>query len=497
MPPFRPSPTRPRRQWLSGRHMQSSVLMPLVAGVDSSTQSTKVELRDASSGDLVAVGRGAHPATTPPRSEQPPESWAGALGDALAQCGAAVAEIAAIAVAGQQHGLVTLDAAGDVVRPAKLWNDTESAPQAEALVARFGGPAAWAAAVGSVPVAAFTVTKLAWLKANEPASFARVARVGLPHDYLTWRLCGRWVTDRGDASGSGWYSAAQGAYRHDVLALVEAEAAWLPEVLGPLERAGETAAVFGLPAGAAVGPGTGDNMGAALGLGLRPGDVVVSIGTSGTAYAVSSVATADPSGAVAGFADATGRFLPLVCTLNATKVTDAVARLLGVDHAEFDRLALDCAAGAGGVVLVPYLDGERTPNRPAATGLLAGLRSDVSRSQLARAAVEGVICGLLDGIDALIDAGVDVGGRLYLVGGGARSAAYRQILADLTGREVTVPHEDEVVATGACVQAAAVLSQRAPTDIAQSWGLGAGDMVEPASGVDHCAVREAYALARG
>ena len=471
--------------------------MPLVAGVDSSTQSTKVELRDAASGELVAVGRGAHPATTPPRSEQPPQAWAAALGEALAQCGAAVAEVAAISVAGQQHGLVTLDALDEVVRPAKLWNDTESAPEAEALVARFGGAQAWAAAVGSVPVAAFTVTKLAWLANHEPAAFARVARVGLPHDYLNWRLCGRWVTDRGDASGSGWYSPAEGRYRDDVLELIAADRAWLPEVLGPLDVAGETPAVFGLPAGVIVGPGTGDNMGAALGLGLGPGDVVVSVGTSGTAYAVSSVATADPSGAVAGFADATGRYLPLVCTLNATKVTDVVARLLGVDHAAFDRLALAAPAGAGGLTLVPYFDGERTPNRPHATGLLAGLRSDVSREDVARAAVEGVICGLLDGVDALVAAGVDVAGRLYLVGGGARSAAYRQVLADLTGREVTVPHEDEVVAAGACVQAAAVLSQRPPAEIAAAWGLGVGDTVAPNAAADHGAVRAAYAAARG
>jgi xylulokinase len=470
--------------------------MPLVAGVDSSTQSTKVELRDADSGVLVATGRGAHPPTSPPRSEQSPLAWWSALDTALAACGAHIADVAAISVAGQQHGLVTLDGAGAPVRPAKLWNDTESAAEAAALVARMGA-GWWAAATGSVPVAAFTVTKLAWLADHEPDAFARIARVGLPHDYLSWRLSGAWATDRGDASGSGWWSPAENRYRDDVLALVGASPAWLPEVLGPLDPAGAVAGGNRLPAGALVGPGTGDNMGAALGLGLRAGDAVISVGTSGTAYAVSATPTADVSGAVAGFADATGQYLPLVCTLNATKVTDAVAALLGVDRATFDRLALAGPPGSGGLVVLPYFDGERTPNRPDATGVMAGLRPGVTREQVARAAVEGVICGLLDGVDALVAAGVAVSGRLYLVGGGARSAAYRQVLADLAGRPVTVPHEDEVVATGACVQAAAVLHRRAPAGVAAAWGLGAGTLVEPSAGAAAAAeVRAAYGAVR-
>jgi xylulokinase len=234
-------------------------------------------------------------------------------------------------------------------------------------------------------------------------------------------------------------------------------------------------------------------MAGALGVGLRPGDVVMSIGTSGTVYAVSDAPTADATGIVAGFADATGRHLPLVCTLNATKVTEAVRRLLGVDHAQLDELALAAAPGAGGVTLLPYLDGERTPDRPDATGVLAGLRSDVGREQLARAAVEGVVCGLLDGLDALT-AAAPTAGQLILVGGGARSRAYRQVLADLSGRRVLVPRVEEQVAAGACVQAAAVVSRSEPADIADGWDLGTGDLVEPGAGAVAAAeVRAAYA----
>ena len=386
--------------------------MPIVAGVDSSTQSTKVELRDAHTGERQGLATAPHPPTHPPRSEQDPAAWWAAFESCWDELGRPA--VAAIAVAGQQHGMVAMDAAGQVIRPAKLWNDTESAPDAGWLIKQLDrGATAWAEACGSVPVAAFTVTKLSWLHRSEPEHWARLARVLLPHDWLTWRLTGRFTTDRGDASGTGYWSPDEGAYRWDLLRIVDGERDWftvVPEVLGPLDDAGAWHA-------AVVAPGTGDNMAAALGLGVRPGDVVVSLGTSGTVYAVSEQPTADATGAVAGFADATGRYLPLVCTLNATKVTDAVAGLLGVDHDGLDALAANAAPGAGGLTLLPYLDGERTPNRPGASGVLAGLRSDVSRSQLARAAFEGVVCGLLDAYDAL-GALAPTGGRLLLTGGG-------------------------------------------------------------------------------
>jgi xylulokinase len=479
---------------------------PLVAGVDSSTQSTKVEVRELDRGRLVGRGRAPHPRTTPPRSEQSPDDWWAALVAAMASAGADAAtrgaslhDVVAISVGAQQHGLVVLDANGAVLRPAKLWNDTESAPEANQLVAQLGA-SGWAEATGSVPVASFTVTKLAWLARHEPEVLHRVASVLLPHDWLTWRLCGQRVTDRGDASGTGYWSPAEGQWRPDVLELVGLHpdngwSACLPTVLGPAEAAGtlttEAATALGLTPGIAVGPGTGDNMAAGLGLGLAPGDVAISLGTSGTVYAASTSPTHDATGQVAGFADATGSFLPLVCTLNATQVTDTVARLLGIDHREFDHVALQAAPGAGGVVLLPYLNGERTPNRPHATGVVAGLRSDVSREQLARAAVEGVVCGLLDGLDALVNLGVDTTGRLLLIGGGAQSTAYRHVVATLAARDVT----------GAAVQAAAVAAGHGLLDISRHWHR-AGDTPDdvvatgPGAAAISAEVRQAYAARR-
>lgn len=403
-----------------------------------------------------------------------------------------------MAVAGQQHGMVALDAARQVIRPAKLWNDTEAAPDADRLLGQLAdGARGWAEACGTVPVASLTISKLAWLRRTEPDSWSQLAHVVLPHDWLTARLTGglatgHLATDRGDASGTGYWSPATGRYRHDLLALVDADRDWadaVPVVLDGHDAAGEWA-------GAVVAAGTGDNMAGALGVGLRPGDVAVSIGTSGTVYSVSDRPTADPSGAVAGFADAAGRFLPLVCTLNATRVTEVVRRLLDVDHARFDELALAAPPGSGGVTFLPYLDGERTPNRPAATGILAGLRGDFDRERMARAAVEGVVCGLLDGLDALA-AFAPTGGRLVVVGGGARSRSYPAVLADLTGREVVVPRAHEQVAAGACVQATATLTSADPADIADTWGLAAGDLVEPTPGAGRRAeIRAAYAALR-
>ncbi len=474
-----------------------------VAGIDSSTQSTKVEVLRIDDGAVVGVGRAPHPPTTPPRSEQDPEAWWTALAKAMAQIEPQVRSgIAALAVAGQQHGLVLVDADGVPLRAAKLWNDTESAPQAAALVAASGADV-WVDRCGSVPAAAFTVTKLAWVADNEPDLIERIDKVMLPHDYLTWRLTGEHVTDRGDASGTGWWSPSVEEYVDEVLdPIAPSLADRLPTVLGPTASAGtvrgDVARSLGLPDDVIVGPGSGDNMGGALGLGLRPGDLAVSIGTSGTAYAVSGSPTADVSGAVAGFADATGNFLPLVCTLNATKVTEAVRRLMGVDYGPFDRLALSAPVGAGGVVLVPYLDGERTPNRPSATGLLTGIRSDVEQPQLARAAFEGVVCGLLDGVEALESSGVDLGGRTFLIGGGAKSAAYGRIMADLSQRTLTIPDDDETVASGAAVQAAVVAGAGGFAEVADRWGLGHGPTVEADAAVVDAAAeaRQTYRHAR-
>ena len=427
--------------------------MALVAGIDSSTQSCKVVVRDLRTGVLARVGRAPHPDGT----EVHPDAWWAALDAAVAAAGG-LDDVAAVAVGGQQHGMVCLDDTGRVVRPALLWNDTRSAGAAADLIAELGGPRPWAEAVGLVPVASFTVTKLRWLADHEPGNAGRTAAVCLPHDWLTWRLGGApgldaLVTDRGDASGTGYWSAATGKYRMDLLARALGHEAAVPRVLGPAEAAG---AVGG--GGAVLGPGTGDNAAAALGVGAEPGDVIVSIGTSGVVSAVAEVPAADPTGTVAGFADATGRFLPIVVTLNAARVLDAAARILGVDHATLARLALSAPPGSDGLVVVPYLEGERTPNRPDATGAVHGLRLATSTpAHLARAAVEGVLCGLADGLDALVAHGARVE-RILLVGGGARSEAVRRIAPTVLGHRVRVPAPGEYVANGAARQAAWVLT---------------------------------------
>ena len=460
----------------------------LVAGVDSSTQSTKVEVRELDTGAVVARAAAPHTPTTPPRSEQDPQVWWDAFQTAWAAVGSP--DVDAISVGGQQHGMVVLDEDRKVVRPAKLWNDTESAPDAGWLVKQLPGRAAdWAAAVGSVPVAAFTATKLSWLHRTEPEHWARLAHVLLPHDWMTLQLTGQLVTDRGDASGTGYWSPAAGEYRWDILAVLDRDRDWsgvVPRVAGPTEVVGEWNGID-------VACGTGDNMAAALGLGLQPGTAVLSLGTSGTAYAVCEHPTADVTGAVAGFADATGRFLPLACTLNATKVTDAIGRLLGADHAELDRLALSAPAGAEGLTLLPYFDGERTPDLPVATGSIAGLRSGVTREQLARAAFEGVVCGLLEALDAL--AAVAPLDGVRLVGGGARSAAYRQIISELCPWPVVVADAEEAVATGACVQAAAIALSVDHAEVARRWHLGDGVPLPAPSG-DGAGVRARYAELR-
>ncbi|GAA3766358.1 xylulokinase [Micromonospora maritima] len=485
--------------------------MPLVAGVDSSTQSCKVVVRDAETGALVRQGRAPHPAGT----EVEPAAWWDALRAAVAEAGG-LADVAAVSVGGQQHGMVCLDEAGEVVRPALLWNDTRSADAARDLVAEAGGGETgrrfWAEATGAVPVASFTATKLRWLARHEPANADRVAAVCLPHDWLTWRLAGApgldaLRTDRGDASGTGYWSPRTGEYRLDLLEQAFGRRPRVPVVLGPAEAAGQldpaalgdgpTAAgpVGGAGSGAAgrvlLGPGTGDNAAAALGVGAGPGDVVVSIGTSGTVFAVADAPAADAAGAVAGFADATGRFLPLVCTLNAARVLDAAATLLGVDLDTLGELALSAPAGADGLVLVPYLEGERTPDRPHATGELRGLTLGTSTpAHLARAAVEGLLCGLADGLDALLAQGARAD-RIILVGGGARSAAVRRIAPQVFGRPVVVPPPGEYVADGAARQAAWVaLGGDAPP----AWSIGDTEeyTAEPVP-----AIRERYARARG
>ncbi|AMB59440.1 xylulokinase [Microterricola viridarii] len=448
--------------------------MTLVAGVDSSTQSCKVLVTDAETGRIVRSGRAAHPDGT----EVDPEAWWQALCTAVADAGG-LADVAAISVGGQQHGMVALDADGHVIRPALLWNDTRSAAAAAALTAEVGADA-YAERTGVVPVASFTASKLRWLRDEEPGNAARVAAVALPHDWLSWRLRGygpegtsplgpvltELFTDRSDASGTAYWSAITNDYDRALLVAALGHDAVLPRVLAPGE-AGGVVHPAALPTGGGsasivVGPGAGDNAAAAFGLGATSGDVIVSIGTSGTVFAVTDSPSRDASGIVAGFADASGAYLPLVATLNAARVLDAVAGLLGVDYDELGRLALQAEPGAGGAVLVPWFEGERTPNLPDATAGLLGLTlANTTRSTVARAAVEGLLCGLADGLEAVRGQGVDAR-RILLIGGAAQNTAVQTIAAQVFAVPVLVPAPGEYVALGAARQAAWALEGVAP-----------------------------------
>ena len=460
----------------------------LVAGVDTSTQSCKVLVCDPASGQVVRVGRAAHPDAT----EVDPAHWWRAFEEATA--GGLLDGVAALAVGGQQHGMVLLGDDDEVVRDALLWNDTRSAGTASELVAELGGPGAWAAAVGVVPVAAITASKLRWVRDHEPATMDRSARVVLPHDWLSGRILAdgggfeAWTTDAGDASGTGYFSAGTREYRPDLLGLAAGRELAVPRVAGPAEVVGRTRS------GMALAAGTGDNMGAALGLGLRPGDVVVSLGTSGTAFARHDRQTADASGVVQSFADAEGGFLPLVCTLNAARVLTSGAAMLGVDLDGLSRLALAGEPGAGGLTLLPFLDGERTPNLPTATGSLHGLtRVNAAPENLARAVVEGMLLGLAGAVDAVRAAGCPVE-RVLLIGGAAASPAVQRIAPDLFGAPVAVPAPGEYVAIGAARQAAWAL---AGSEAPPRWEVAVDASVEPADLERGAETRTRYAAALG
>jgi xylulokinase len=349
-----------------------------------------------------------------------------------------------------------------------LWNDTRSAKEAEDLNREVGGDQVIARKVGSKLVASFTASKVRWMADHEPQNASRVASIALPHDWLSWQLQGgkdltKLFTDRSDASGTGYFDPSTSHYREEIvrLALRHDQNFTLPRIIEPSQFGGTT--LSGIP----IAAGAGDNAGAALGLQAQPGDVVVSLGTSGTAFAVSQTATHDPSGEVAGFADATGRYLPLVCTLNAARILDAACRILGKTHDEVGQLALAAKPGANGLTLLPYFEGERTPNRPTATGVFAGMNLNNSNPEdIARAMVEGMLAGLADAVDSLVALGVGVQ-RILLIGGAAKNPAVPVIASALFGREVLVPPAGEYVANGAAKQAAWALLGEMPT-----WDLG-------------------------
>ncbi|WP_080794112.1 xylulokinase [Corynebacterium pacaense] len=421
--------------------------MSLVLGVDSSTQSCKALLVDAETGEIVDRGRAAHPWGT----RIDPRVWVEAMEEATAGL---IDRADAISIAGQQHGMVVVDDRGEVVRDAMLWHDTSSAPEARELISELGGAQECISRTGSLMVASFTGAKLRWLRNHEPENAARVSAVMLPHDYLTWSITGRgrMVTDHGDASGTGYYDPRAREFRPELAELYLGHPLRLPELAAPAEIVGSTAA--GIP----VAAGTGDNMAAALGLQLGSGDVCVSIGTSGVASAVVAEPVADPTGLVAGFCDASGRYLPLACTLNGARVLDFAATLLGVDHGRLSDLALSGTPGSNGVVMLPYLAGERTPNRPDATGVISGLTGETSREDIARAVVEGVLSSLSDAVDAVESATGVVTGRIIFIGGATNNEAVRAIAPSIFGVDVVIPEAGEYVALGAARQAAWALA---------------------------------------
>jgi xylulokinase len=452
----------------------------LVLGIDSSTQSTKALLVDADDGTVVGSGTAPHP----PGTEVDPRAWLRAVDEATAGL---LERADAVSVAGQQHGMVALDDDGEPVRDALLWNDTRSAGAAGDLVEEMGGPQECADVVGSVLVASFTATKLRWLRDHEPDRARRVATVLLPHDYVSRHLSAPGTeafTDRGDASGTGYFATRSGEWRPDLAERALGRAVSLPRVVAPGTVAAPAA---GGVAGAVVAGGTGDNMGAALGMALRPGDVLLSVGTSGVASTVSATAVADGTGVVTGFADASGGFLPMVTTINAAGILDLQARWLGVDHQGLADLALEAPPGAGGTTLLPYYGGERTPNRPGAVGTWTGLTPATTRADLARAAYEALLCSLADAVDRLVDATGEQPRRLLLVGGATRSAALRALAPAVLGRPVTLPPSAEYVALGAARQAAWALSGAAEPPV---WP-GPETTVLEAEPTPH--VREVYA----
>lgn len=444
--------------------------MALVAGIDSSTQSCKVVIVDTVTGEIVRQGTAKHSSGT----EIDPQIWWDALLDAIDKADG-LQDVQALSIAGQQHGMVCLDDEGEVIRPAILWNDTRSASCAVDLINELGngdeqsGQLLWAQAVGSVPVASITVTKVRWLADNEPDNLKRTKAICLPHDWLTWKLMGATdlstlVTDRSDASGTGYVDCHSGQYRTDLFEMAlngvhpHPEQIILPRIAQPWECVGQTN--IEQAQGIKLGPGCGDNAGAALGLNLDEEQANISIGTSGVVAAVSNHPICDPRGLVTGFMDATGRWLPLAATLNASRIIDAMKEILGVDYDEFDRLALQAQPGCEGMTLLPYFEGERTPNLPDATAELTGMTLANCRPEnVARAAVEGLSDLLKGAMQALQEAGCPIS-RGKMLGGGAASKAVQEILPSIFGIDIDVPENKEYVALGAAYQAAKVLQSR-------------------------------------
>ncbi|WP_026248469.1 xylulokinase [Streptomyces sp. LaPpAH-108] len=474
--------------------------MGIVAGLDSSPAFTRIVVCDMDTGAVLRQGYAPHPIEVPEGGRRPsdvdPQAWLLSLGEAAG--GGLLEGVQAIGVSAQQNAVIPLDAQGNTVRPAMTGADKRAQVAAADLLDALGGREAWAQAVGCVPQAAQPVTKLRWLAKSEPENARRTALLLQAHDWLVWQLLGRPVrrtTDRGGASGTGYWSAATGGYRPDLVELALGHQVALPEVLGPAEAAGTT------PEGLLISAGTGETMAAAFGLGIGLGDAVVSLGASGSVMAVHPGALADQSGMITSLADATGMHLPVVTTLNAVRALRGTAELLGLPDLEsLSELAMKSTPGSHGLVMLPYLEGERTPNLPHTAGTLAGLRRESMKPEhLARASFEGMLCGLADALDVLRGRGVEVR-RIFLLGQAAELPAVQAVAPALFGAQVVVPQPADYAAIGAARQAAwalgaaqGTLDPRTPP----AWQGAAAQVLEPGDDLAvGQAVRQQYTSVR-
>jgi len=439
--------------------------MSLYLGIDSGTQSTKAIALDLDTGRVVAEARAPHTliAGLPAgHMEQHPAEWTAALDAVIGEVAAKVdrSRVRGIGVSGQQHGFVPLDAKGEVIRPAKLWCDTSTVAECALLTKKLGGTKAVIRQTGLPFLPGYTAPKILWLKRHEPANFKRLRHVLLPHDYLNFHLTGNYFMEYGDASGTALLDVRRRTWSKPALNAIDRNLGdWLPALSGSHEAAGtlrpELAAKYGFSPDVVISAGGGDNMMGAIGTGnVAPGVVTASLGTSGTIYAFSKNPVIDPNGEIAAFCSSTGGWLPLLCTMNLTLVTEQFRTLFGWDHAALDRAVAAAPAGSDGLTLVPYLDGERTPNVPHGTGVLYGLnRRTLTQGHLARAGMEGVTFGLNYGLRRLATLGVKPK-EIRLTGGGAKSASWRQLMADIFGVPVVAMVEDEGAALGGALQAA-------------------------------------------
>ena len=452
-------------------------------GIDCGTQSTKALILDADTGGEISVGQADHALVSRPDGtrEQDPRRWVDAAATAVrgALQGSGRVEVAGMSVSGQQHGLVALDSADQPVRPAKLWNDTATVDACRSLTVRMGGEEAVHAATGNVFLPAYTAPKVEWLRCVEPESYRRSVRLCLPHDYLNLWLTGRFLTEAGDASGTAYFDVRSRAYADGVLDVIDPDRDWaasLPPILASSEVLGflrpAAAEVLGLPAGLPVATGGGDTMCAAIGVGaVTPGAVVMSLGTSGTVFGSSPTVAIDPLREVSAFCSSTGDWLPLACVLNCTLPINWVMGLFGYDRAAFEAAVISTPMGSFGARFVPYLDGERTPNRPKAAGQLLGLRAEHGPDAVCRAVLEGVTAGLAHAVRAFERTGA-AAQTIMLVGGGARSTLWGQLLADWLGLRIERPAVSEAAARGAAIQAAHVVAGMPvqwPLSVEMTW----------------------------